>query len=76
MRVTALVTGHGIDVHAVRCQDLKRGENRLLAVWADKFDSMDDLMDEYLDTGDENAPGWQPSEFRFLPCTAFTGWPA
>jgi hypothetical protein len=67
MGITALIgTKTGVDVHRTGCQDLDKGVNRLFG--KEEYETVSQMHDELLDTGDETNPGWVEVEFKFFPC--------
>tara|TARA_R110000824_G_scaffold238121_4_gene426875 strand:+ start:2677 stop:2898 length:222 start_codon:yes stop_codon:yes gene_type:complete len=72
MSVTLFNSGGTINIHRTGCQDIKRGENKFWARGAEIFPTVEEAYNEYADTGDENNPGWLPSEFNIYPCTEST----
>ena len=69
MEITAYNNGGEIQFHKAGCKDLNKPANKLAAMNADTFPNLDAAVAEFLDTGDENAPGWIIEEMRFFPCT-------
>lgn len=67
--INSQITGPQFDVHKAGCRDIKN--NRWVqarATQVEQYDSVQAILDAYLDTGDENAPGWDSSEIRIMPC--------
>ena len=72
MSVTLFNTGGTINIHKTGCQDIKRGENRFWSQASETFETVEEAYNAYVDTGDENNPGWLPEEFHIYPCTGST----
>tara|TARA_Y100000310_G_C20444446_1_gene697656 strand:- start:78 stop:398 length:321 start_codon:yes stop_codon:yes gene_type:complete len=71
-KVKVFLNGRGVSIHRADCKDLTRGENRFYAQDADTFPTVDEALECYLDTGDEQAPGWVMDEMAIFPCTGQT----
>jgi hypothetical protein len=67
--IIAFDNGQGIVFHKAGCRDLNKPANRLYARGAETFPNLDLAIANFLDTGDENCPGWIIEEMTFLPCT-------
>jgi len=67
--VVAFVTGHGIDIHKVGCGDIKT--RRLFETFGEGyiFPDLATAIENYLDTGDEEDPGWVMDEIDPKACT-------
>lgn len=72
--VVAIVIGNGmVEVHKAGCQDIARQHGkRFEAKWGYSFDTLNQVYDNFLDTGDENNPGYMDDEFKIYPCTSLT----
>ena len=68
MAVKVLNTGGEVHIHKAGCKDLGRGENRLWVTMAETFLTLEEALEEFIDTGDEGAPGWMEDEIPIHRC--------
>ncbi len=69
--VVAITTGNGmVYVHKVGCADIaKKYGPSFEKKCGNSFESMEALMEAYLDTGDPNEPGYIEEEFKIFGCS-------
>ena len=67
--ITAYNHGGDILFHSAGCQDLNKPANKFWAQYSQTFPNLDAAIENFLDTGDVNNPGWIIEEMTFLPCT-------
>ena len=68
MNITVFNKGGMIHYHAAGCRDITRGENRFWSQDKQTFPDIDTAIANYLDTDDENNPGWLYGDMEFFPC--------
>tara|TARA_R100000306_G_scaffold52685_1_gene49510 strand:+ start:147 stop:422 length:276 start_codon:yes stop_codon:yes gene_type:complete len=76
MKTQQIITGFNagglIHFHKAGCRDLGQGQNRFWARDAESYTNITEAVTTFLDTGDEENPGWILDEMRFFPCTEAT----
>ena len=70
--ITGFNAGGLIHFHKAGCRDVGRGQNRFWARDAENYTNITEALTIFLDTGDEEDPGWILDEMRFYPCTEAT----
>ena len=68
IEIAAYNQGGTIVFHKAGCRDLSQRKHRFFSRNADIFANLEEAIERFLDTGDENNPGCTLFDMKFLPC--------